>query len=99
MRVKSNNASVLVLIGILVLVQFMVFGLLPRIRVQASGEASQSRTVLTEQISPPAVPNRVHLSEAYGHIPMSFVANQGQSDSSVEFFTRGRGFGLFLTRT
>src|SRR3954468_1729071 len=39
-------------------------------------------------------PNR-----AYGNLPLSFEANQGQTDSSVKFFTRGGGFGLFLTPT
>ncbi|MCU1268379.1 MAG: hypothetical protein JWM21_4697 [Acidobacteria bacterium] len=36
--------------------------------------------------------------EAYGKLPLSFVANQGQSDRSVLFISRGGGYGLFLTR-
>jgi hypothetical protein len=30
---------------------------------------------------------------------MSFEANQGQTDNSVKFFSRGRGYDLFLTST
>ena len=34
---------------------------------------------------------------AYGNLPMSFEANEGQSDARVKFASRGRGYGLFLT--
>jgi Beta-propeller repeat len=33
----------------------------------------------------------------YAHNPMSFEANQGQTDSSVQFLSRGNGYTLFLT--
>src|ERR1035441_8505566 len=32
-------------------------------------------------------------------IPLSFEANQGQTDSVVKFFSRGDGYALFLTPT
>ena len=34
---------------------------------------------------------------AYGQIPLSFEANQGQTDSRVKFLSRGTGYTLFLT--
>jgi hypothetical protein len=37
------------------------------------------------------------LVENYGHLPLSFEANAGQTDSQVKFLSRGRGYGLFLT--
>lgn len=37
------------------------------------------------------------LAAGYGQIPLSFEANQGQTDSQVDFFARGLGYGLFLT--
>ncbi|MGI8735032.1 MAG: SBBP repeat-containing protein [Pyrinomonadaceae bacterium] len=33
----------------------------------------------------------------YGKLPLSFEANQGQTDSQVKFLTRGSGYALFLT--
>ena len=39
------------------------------------------------------------LSAAYGQIPLSFEANQGQTDSQVNFLSRGSGYSLFLTPT
>ena len=33
----------------------------------------------------------------YGNLPLSFEANQGQTDSRVKFLSRGRGYALFLT--
>ncbi len=37
------------------------------------------------------------LTEAYGKLPLSFEANQGQTDERVKFISRGQGYGLFLT--
>src|SRR5438445_652768 len=36
---------------------------------------------------------------AYGKVPLSFEANQGQTDPQVKFPPRGRGYPLFLTPT
>jgi hypothetical protein len=36
---------------------------------------------------------------AYGQIPLSFEANQGQTAPQVNFMARGSGYGLFLTPT
>ena len=35
--------------------------------------------------------------EAHGKLPLSFEANQGQSDRRVKFLSRGGGYSLFLT--
>ncbi len=37
------------------------------------------------------------LNSAYGKLPLSFEANQGQSDPRVRFTSRGNGYALFLT--
>jgi uncharacterized repeat protein (TIGR01451 family) len=37
------------------------------------------------------------ISAAYGQFPISFEANQGQTDGQVSFLSRGRGYSLFLT--
>jgi len=34
---------------------------------------------------------------AFARLPMSFEPNQGQANSSVKFFARGNGFGLYLS--
>jgi hypothetical protein len=39
----------------------------------------------------------VRLVADYGKLPLSFEANQGQTDPRVKFLSRGRGYGLFLT--
>lgn len=36
---------------------------------------------------------------SYGNLPLSFEANQGQSDRRVKFLSRGHGYTLFLTPT
>jgi hypothetical protein len=34
---------------------------------------------------------------SYGHLPLSFEANQGQTDAQVQFLAHGQGYSLFLT--
>jgi hypothetical protein len=43
----------------------------------------------------PAV--RARMAESYGKLPLSFEANQGQTDRRVKFLSRGSGYSLFLT--
>src|SRR5262249_34198349 len=37
------------------------------------------------------------LLQAYGQLPLSFEANQGQTAAQVNFLSRGQGYTLFLT--
>lgn len=37
--------------------------------------------------------------ESYGRLPLSFEANQGQTDGQVKFLSRGRGYTMFLTQS
>src|SRR5438105_3054541 len=39
------------------------------------------------------------LVPAYGNLPLNFEANQGQTDPSVQFLSRGAGYGLFLRQS
>ncbi len=41
----------------------------------------------------------MQLASAYGKLPLSFEANQGQTDPHVKFISRGSGYSLFLTPT
>ena len=53
---------------------------------------------LTPSTKPDAAA-KTHLVESYGKLPLSFEANQGQTDKQVKFISRGQGYGLFLTPT
>ncbi len=44
-------------------------------------------------------PSQTLAKEAYGKLPLSFEANQGQADSQVKFLSRGGGYSLFLSPT
>ena len=39
------------------------------------------------------------LAQRYGALPLAFERNTGQTDSRVQFLSRGRGYTLFLTGT
>lgn len=43
--------------------------------------------------------DKVKLSQAYGKLPLSFEANQGQADPHVNFTSNCNGYRLFLTPT
>ncbi|WP_217426560.1 hypothetical protein, partial [Candidatus Methylobacter favarea] len=49
-----------------------------------------------QMISPSAM---AKAQARYGQLPLSFEANQGQTDSQVKFLARGHGYGLFLMPT
>ena len=40
--------------------------------------------------------NKPQVVENYGKLPLSFEANQGQTDNRVDFLSRGSGYTLFL---
>lgn len=45
----------------------------------------------------PAQPGRLAKSAIISNLPLSFEANVGQTDSKVQFISRGSGYTLFLT--
>src|SRR5216117_2291732 len=47
----------------------------------------------------PDAATQARVSETYGKLPLSFEANQGQTDPQVKFLARGAGQTLFLTST
>ena len=49
--------------------------------------------------TPADAASQARLSAAYGQLPLSFEANHGQTDSQVNFLSRGSGYSLFLTPT
>ena len=55
---------------------------------------------LTAPAATPANPpanSKSQVAQNYGKLPLSFEANQGQSDPQVKFLSRGNGYSLFLT--
>jgi hypothetical protein len=53
---------------------------------------------LQEESSAHATPEKAASAEVeYGKLPLSFEANQGQTDPQVRFTARGAGYSLFLT--
>jgi len=40
--------------------------------------------------------SRADINKNYGNLPLSFEANRGQTDASVNFVVRGPGYNIFL---
>jgi hypothetical protein len=41
----------------------------------------------------------MRVSESYGRLPLSFEANQGQTDPQVKLLARGPGYTVYLAPT
>jgi len=74
----------------LALAAFAGFGFLQRLRAADNHLPNRPASAAAAKIAP-------HLAVNYGKLPLSFEVNQGQTDESVKFLSRGRGYGLFLT--
>jgi hypothetical protein len=61
---------------------------------RAAPEQSFSRT---NRVAGVAAAPGPRLAADYAKLPLSFETNQGQTDRSVNFLSRGRGYSLFLT--
>ncbi len=63
-----------------------------------AGEAASDTTASpAEGAAPSEQVDKAKIGEAYGKLPMSFVANEGQTDERVKFMSRGKGYSLYLT--
>jgi Beta-propeller repeat len=64
---------------------------------------SDSPIRLSGKVAPPVNASQVdpkvqaRTLDQYGKLPLSFEANQGQSDPQVKYLSRGAGYSLFLT--
>ncbi len=59
-------------------------------------EAAKNRDV-PAGVAPTFRPAPLRVLESYSKLPLSFEANQGQTDKRAKFLSRGRGYTLFLT--
>jgi hypothetical protein len=75
-------------IGVTALCLFPAFTLFVIAGESAAGRKSNPAA---KQVS------KAQVAAAYGSLPLSFEANQGQTDPQVKFLSRGRGYTLFLT--
>jgi beta-propeller repeat-containing protein len=74
---------------------FLTLGLL--LVASAWGGATLSRSQQTAHQIKPDAATKARVNEAYGQLPLSFEANDGQTDPAVDFISRGNGYTLFLT--
>ena len=73
--------------------------LLRRITLAAALSLAPAATLWADppKAAAPPLPSMANVQASYGHLPLSFEANQGQVDPHVQFLTSGRGHQLFLT--
>src|SRR5438876_3920499 len=68
----------------------------PSMRTATRAAANPSKPSNSNQR--PNQAGQQRLAENYGKVPLSFEANQGQTDPRVKFLSRGSGYTLYLTR-
>ncbi|MGD1100881.1 MAG: choice-of-anchor D domain-containing protein, partial [Terriglobia bacterium] len=74
----------------LAFVAMVWFGLLQRMQAAENTLPDHQVHALPTKIQP-------QLIASYGKLPLSFEANQGQTDARVRFLARGSGYTIFLT--
>jgi len=66
----------------------------------SAGQNTDRRAPALSQLMPsttaPSPAAKQRLVQEYGNLPLSFEANQGQTDPKVKFLSRGPGYQLFL---
>jgi len=67
---------------------------------RAPEHGTHKKGIVKPAIKPsPRAAQAQFLKRAYGSLPLSFEPNEGQTDDSVKYISRGGGYALFLTRT
>jgi hypothetical protein len=98
---RTKRAVVVVAVALLALV-----ALAPMIPASQAPSAEHSSTGTTDYqpgaaapVSQPAAPQMSEREalEAYEKLPLSFVANEGQTDKAVRYYAQGAGYGFFFT--
>jgi hypothetical protein len=73
----------------------------PKVMLAAGliGAATSAGATAAPASSPEAASaaDRANFARSYGKLPMSFEVNRGQAGKQVKFFSRGSGYGLYLT--
>jgi hypothetical protein len=88
----------LFLLGLSVVGVFLILVPNPSAVPEKNASLNASRRIgAFERDGARGVPAKVQLASNYGRLPLSFEANQGQTDPRVKFLSRGRGYALFLT--
>ena len=82
--VRGQNATTTVAAG-----TFPTAVAVPASLTSAAGHASQATNS--------AAAKKAQLAQAYGKLPLSFEANQGQADKNIRFLSSGGGYSLSLT--
>lgn len=83
---KTRRQAVVFLIAIVIALALSVAPVAPLLADLSQASVPPSRSMAEAQ-------------SAYGHLPLSFEANQGQTDPQAKFISRGQGYNLFLTST
>lgn len=77
----------------------LLLAILPWLTAILSPPARYRDRAIASAVQSTAVNTNQKILEAYGKLPLSFEANQGQADRRVKFLSRGSNYSLFLTAT
>jgi hypothetical protein len=71
--------------------------LLPTVIPGQTGHSQTASLAVPTTVKSTSATAKATLAAEYGKLPLSFEANQGQTDTPVRFLSRGNGYALFLT--
>jgi hypothetical protein len=93
---RSSNPSLFVLSGLAILLLTAVFLLIytSEDEIDANNVQDPPHNFTQNPAPPTSQPTTAREREAYRQLPLSFEANHGQADASVNFVARGAGYAL-----
>jgi uncharacterized protein DUF11/beta-propeller repeat-containing protein len=93
-----SQSRVLIAVAFLIVLGALVISLAPSAAKSQVTKAADSSRLFASNPSPNAhAQDRREILATYGHLPLIFEPNQGQTDAKVKFLSHGRGYGLYLT--
>ncbi len=98
MRLNRRGSGTVYVPGrVVAILLVLVAGMGALLRHDANAKRSQVRTASIRSMQSAAQPNPIRARMIYGHLPLAFERNVGQTDPSVKFMARGSDYALFLT--
>jgi len=97
MKIFTHSASAIIAILFLTSIGFLVSNESSAVNPSSNPGARGPSLELSDPVAGTAEAKKAGIADTYGKLPISFEPNVGQTDESVRYVARGRGYAMFLT--
>jgi hypothetical protein len=99
-RTKRALVVAVALLALVALAAMIPASQVPSAEHSSMGSTDYQPEAAAAPVSEPAAPQMSEREalEAYEKLPLSFVANEGQTEEAVRYYAQGAGYGFFFTK-